>query len=286
MNLVLPRLGIRLVVTGGVLCICIGGAAQDIAWLKQNRRSAPERYEGLVDQPNARREYDVLGFLAYTSDGPAKLPKDEPVILSVQYCRPKTIPVVVPGPNTAFIEVQQLNSRVHYLMKASQTPASKSDFGWKSFSWPTKDVINRYDIDPNNLGVVIHWGQDNEYAEDIEPAVLGVAPAWPQERREPGRIQRYTLMLRVWPTLRDLSYEIRSKGGPTKVCYYENEFSPCVQMKPKELAPIESGSLVQLNLDMSNMPDGETLVHIDGNYGNSDDKLTANFRFMHESTCR
>jgi len=284
MNQAWSRLGIHFLLAVVAACICIGVAAQDAAWLKQNRWSDPERYEGLHDQLNARREYDVLGFRAYTSVASAELPTDKPLMLSIQYCRPKKIPLVVPGSDTAFIEVQQLSSQVNYLMKASQSRASESDFGWKSFSWPTKDVINRHGINPNYLGVVIHWGQDNEYAEDIQPAVLTGGPTPPPHG--PGRIQRYVLTLRVWPSLRSLSYEIRSNGGQSKICYYEDDQSSCAQMKPKEQTSIESGSLVNLNLDMSNMPDGEASVHIDGNYNNSDGKLTANFRFMHESTCR
>ncbi len=191
----------------------------------------------------------------------------------------------LPGSSQAFIEVRQKTAHVNYLMKAAQ---STSRPGWQTFEWPTTEVISKNRIRPNSLGVVVHMGEDNEYAENIEPAILTSATSPAKEVTDPGPIHYYDLTLRIQlHSLDKLLYTFQSKGGVAKTCYYVNDSHPCEMKEPDDQASIESGSLVTLKLDMSaNEPDGDASVHIEGSYKDSDGKLIANFRFPHESRCR
>jgi hypothetical protein len=259
--------------------------AQDPGWLARNLRTHPTRYEGLLDQPNARREFNVLAFFAFTARPPDKLPRHEPAELRIQYCRPPAAAGDSPGRETAFIEVRQLIGHVNYLMKAAQAPVKERPGDrWQSFAWPSKDVIHPYNIDPNELGVVIHLGQDNEYSEDLVPSYFSADVAPPA-----APIDHYELILRIQQNSLDgLFYEFAPPGGGPIRCFYQNNLNPCASAKPTPQAPIEAGSLVQLSLDLSHVPAGPVAVHIEGHYENSDadEKLVANFRFVHEPLCQ
>ncbi|WP_263355854.1 hypothetical protein [Acidicapsa ligni] len=257
--------------------------AQTPAWLKLNEKSGPPRYEGLLDQPNARREYDVLAFLAFTTQPAAKPFSELPTDLHIQYCRPAES--TNPKKNdAAFIEVRQLTGHVNYLMKAAQAPkadANKTSNQWITFAWPSKPVIQLNNIDPNKLGVVIHIGEDNEYAENVTPAYFsntGGAPA---------NIHYYTLTLRIQQnTLDSLSYRIHPVGSPDITCYYRNDLHACDALKPATQSPIETGSLVNLPINASSFSKGPVTVHVEGHYHDSDEVLTATFHFDHEPLCQ
>lgn len=267
-----------------VFCLVFSGVAattQDTAWFEQHKKSNPDRFEGLVDQPNARSEYDVLSLLGSTSTTPSKLSVDKQEYLHVRYCRPK--PDADAGP--VFIEVRQLTGHVNYLMKAA--PKKWND-GWNDFSWPVKDVIWADNINPNNLGVVIRFGQDKEFGSDIVPAVFSASSTPDAETTFSEHIQSYAFTLRVQHSIQYLSYETLANNKLLKNCYYLNEFHPCQSKKPDDTAnaSIEEGNVITLHLDMSDVPEGPVTVRVRGQYLNSDEELSAVFHFKHETTCQ
>jgi hypothetical protein len=250
--------------------------AQDATWLAQNHRSDPDRYEGLLPEPNARQEYDVLAFQALLGTAaPLQFTKDRHALM-VEYCRPPS------QGEPAHIEVRQQNGYVNYLMKASPEPKGS---GWQRFVWPSKVVVDENHIAPRDLGVVIHLGEDSEYGEDLSPAILLVAPEkGPAE--QPGPIEKYVLALRIQrATLDWLEYTIEPSSGKPKTCYYRSDSdTECVREMPKRPL-IEEGSLVHITLDLSGIPDGAVSVHLAGQYHDSDETLKTNLHFIHDGTC-
>jgi hypothetical protein len=271
------------VLCGGWLVICLYAgtvAGQDATWLEQNHRKDPDRIEGLLDQPNARREYDVLAFEVYPSALPARLPDPDSEELVVEYCRPASQPDAGP----AFIEVRQMTVHVNYLMKTSRDPRKS---GLDDFTWPARDVIGPYRIDPRKLGVVIHLGEDNEYAEELSPAILTVASGRSKKPIPIGPITSYALSLRIQQRALDsLQYTIEGGGKSTTCIYAGDDRVSCGPGQRNLARRVEAGSLVRLGLPMVGVPDGETRVRVEGSYADSDDKLIASFRFMHERVCK
>ncbi|HVW77564.1 MAG TPA: hypothetical protein VHB45_08115 [Alloacidobacterium sp.] len=266
-----------------VFCLVFSGVAataQDTAWFEQHRKSNPDRFEGLLDRPNARSEYEVLSLLGSSSATPPRLSLDKGDFLHIRYCGPG--PDADVGP--VFIEVRQLTGHVNYLMKASPRWTA----GWNDFLWPAKDVIWADNIDPNNLGVVIRFGQDKEFGSDIVPAVFFISPSKNAEMLSANRIQSYALTLRIQHSIQYLYYEMLASSKPVKSCYYLNEFHPCQRKKPDDdavNAGIEEGNVITLHLDMSDVPKGPVTVRVRGRYLNSDEELSAVFHFKHENTC-
>ena len=259
--------------------------AQDPEWLRSHSFPDPKRVEGLLEEPNALREYDVLSFLAFHGDPTGNHFAAVPANLRIQYCQaPANPPAAHPMP--AFIEVRQLAGHVNYLMKTSQPPAAGPAPAERSFVWPTRDVIQKNNINPNQLGVVIHLGEDNEYASNLAPAVFSPAdPSQPALSAE--RIDHYTLTLHIQQnTLDSLAYQIRPAQGKPIPCYYQNDLHSCRSSAPNPPAAIEAGSLVRLGIDLSQVAPGPVAIHIEGKYRDQDGALTANFHFNHEPQCQ
>lgn len=256
------------------LAICIGlltafcqlAKAQDANWFHDNDRG--NRYEGLLDEPNAKREYDVLGFFAYDGLAPngsgENLPPSWKAMLHLRYYVPEEVAKGVPHDELVFIRVKQMSGWPNYLMVAKKGSAFKQP-GWNEFSWPVDAVIQEKEINPAHLGVVVRLKSDNEYTEDLAPAVF-----YSQES-PPGSIKHYKLILRVQQyTLTDLSYEIVA-GGRSRTHHYGE-------------VPVEVGVAVSLNIDLDDLP-GPVTVHINGEYENTDKRLVATYRFYHEPVC-
>ncbi len=256
-------------------------AGQDQSWLKKNLRNDPKRYEGLLDQPNARREYDVMSFIA-VPDQALTLAKDSQLALHVSYFVPERA-VGSDGKNPVYIRVKQLKGRVNYLMKSYDPDHNPGQ--WNQFSWPEKTVISESPVDAKNLGVIVRLGSDNEYAEDLAPALFYT------ESSLPGlKINRYNLILKIQEkSLASLSYRwnYESASGSSAqavrspaACFY-SAAEPCAAHAPREI--IDQNSTVTLQLDLANVPPGYIRVSIEGEYHNEDGKLLANYRFYHQS---
>jgi hypothetical protein len=275
-----------------ILLLNVGGkaCAQSAAWLNAHHWNNPPRSEGLLEEQNARLEYEVRGFEGFSDPNPIETPRDPGPALRIGYCRSTTIDRDDSKNGTAFIEVRPKKSDLdgNYMMKAQQDPSGGSAHpGWNTFSWPTKDVIQKNDIDSNDLSVVIHIGEDNEFAEKIEPAVFTTISSEQAPQVAPSHIDGYVLYLLIQrDALKSLSYTYRSGTGARKFCYYLGEHQPCASQEPSEPPMIEVGTVVKLRLDMSGMPDGDASVQVRGTYALAGDTLNATFHFVHVHTCR
>lgn len=259
-------------------------AAQDVKWLQTNRRDNPARVEGLLDQPNGRREYNVLSLLALPSHAAAPLFPQTPESLYVHFCRETGESSAAENDDPAYITVRQLSGHANYLMKATSmdlgTPQSQH---WSVFSWPTGDVIRKNGIDVNKLGVIVHLGENNDYAPAMAPVYFSASKAGP-----PEPISRYVMALRVQHSaISHLSYTLTDKNEKTiQQCSYQNELHPCASNGSSPQTPIEDGSLIHLDLDMTHAAPGPVTLQVDGVYLNETRKLSATFHFVHEPSCR
>jgi hypothetical protein len=264
--------------------------AQTAAWLSSHQFKNPTRIEGLLDEPNARLEYEVRGFEALSDVNNAEVRNQANPELRIEYCRSSVIDPDDSKNKTAYIEVRPRRSDLeeNYLMKAYQKPSEETgSLGWNAFSWPTKDVIRKSDINTNDLSVVIHMGEDNRFAEKIQPAVFTAVSSEQAPQTPPARIDRYMLYLLIQrDALKSLSYTYRSGSGAAKTCYYGGERQPCAIQKPSSAPLVEVGTIVRLQMDMSGMPEGNASVQVRGTYALGADSLNATFRFVHTRTCR
>jgi hypothetical protein len=263
--------------------------AQSAAWLSAHTLNNPLRTEGVFEEQNARLEYEVRGFEAFGDPNhPGERRQEEPA-LRIGYCRSSAIDPDDSKNKKAFIEVRPNRSDLNenYIMKAQQPPQGSDHAGWNTFSWPTRDVIRRNDINTNDLSVVIHMGADDNFAENIQPAMFTAIPSEQAPQTAPPRINGYLLSLLIQrDALKSLAYTYSSGSGPAKTCYYLNEHQPCLNDGPRKPPPmIEEGTVVKLRMDMSEMPEGMASVHIRGTYALIKDTLDVTFRFIHVRTC-
>jgi hypothetical protein len=251
-------------------------SGQDHGWFEKNKQRDMHRYEGLLDQPNAKREYDVLGFFAQFAEMPALTNRTQ---LHVKYFLPPQSAGSSEN-EQVFIQAKQFAGRTNYLMKAGPEATQNVAGQWNEFYWRTRDVIDGAGIPPGQLGIMVRLGSDNEYTEDLAPAVFYSGNSMPQ-----SNITGYALTLRVrLNSLTSLSCQLESDSGTalknaTK-CFYTASHS-CQRLQP-ESKIIEAGSLVTVCMDMENAGPGPVLLHIEGQYKNSSDKLVANYRFYHQ----
>ena len=213
-----------------------------------------------TEPQNGRLEYEVRGFEAVSEPNDPEKRDAHKVKLQVGYCRSSTIDPEKLKSKTAFIVVRPNNSDLeqNYIMKTSQDPSQGAKAGWNTFAWPTTDVIDRSDVNASELGVVVHMGVDDEFAENIQPATFTAIPLNQSVQPPPPQIGKYLLSLLIQRDgLNSLSYTFRSGDGAPKTCYYVSEGQECVNDKPSSPARIESGTIVKLQMDMAKMPEGK-----------------------------
>jgi hypothetical protein len=237
--------------------------AQDPQWLQQH--DLGNRYEGLMDQPNARREYSVVAFFAFRE----KMPAHPTGVLHVKYYVPQEAPV--------FIQARQMTWRTNYLMQSKKDSVQKTAAQWGEFQWPIDKVIGRFNVDATSLGITVRLNSDSESGEQLAPAVF-------YNQAEPHEpIGKYQLFLRIQlHSLAHLAYEIERRGFAPQTCHYTAQRT-CAAAPGGEDGSVEVGSVVPLEIDLSQARDpGEVTIHIKGEYKNSDDKIQATYRFYHQ----
>jgi hypothetical protein len=263
-----------------LLCLLAGAGSclfgQDEKWLAAHKQNDPVRYEGFVDQPNAQREYEIRSFMAFAGAPPADLFIGMPSDLHVGYCTSAT------AGQPAFIEVRQLITSSHYLMKVPERKDDAAKPRLVDFSWPTKDVIQPGRISPNDLGVVVRLGKDAEYVTDLAPAIFSTTAQNPLRQ-----IDHYSLSLLVQGNkLDDLTYTVHAGNGAEVTCRYQNDLKPCVNSPRVLPSPIERNSLVHLSFELPESAAGPALLHVQGHYHDSDEMLSADFHFLHQPVCK
>src|SRR6185312_598030 len=111
-------------------------------------------YEGLLDQPNAKQEYEVVGFFAYDHAERPRL-ENEPKknsALQAWFYVPRDDREI--GNRPVVVRAKQIASRTNYLLQSMPEGIRLEKTGWSYFSWQTDPFIRKYHINPNNLGVV------------------------------------------------------------------------------------------------------------------------------------
>ena len=239
---------------------------QDAQWFQQNDRR--DRYEGLIDQPNAKREYTVLAFFAFHENLPQVLKGN----LHIKYFVPE-------DKEPVFIQARQTARRTNYLMVAKRTSSLELPRQWNHFQWPAGEVLGRPNLDHSDLGVVVRLKSDNEYAEDLAPAVF-------YNQAEPRALSGlYELKLKLQRYSIDrLKYTIAAADSLPVTCYYNASVKDsCSRQPPGSDGFIEVGSVVSLPVDLKSVTRaGYVNIQIDGEYKDRDDTLHAAFRFYHQ----
>jgi hypothetical protein len=233
---------------------------QDAQWFQHNDKG--DRYEGLIDQPNAKREYTVLAFFAFHEN----LPRDLKGNLHVKYFVPDKEPV--------FIQARQNTRRTNYLMVSKGAPSLPGQ--WNHFQWPAGEVLGRPNLDHSDLGVVVRLKSDNEYTEDLAPAVF-------YNQAEPRTLSRqYELILKLQRySITRLKYTITAAGSPPVTCFYVK--NSCSREPAGSEGFIEVGNVVSLPIDLRSVTKAADVnIQIEGEYKDRDDSLHAAYRFHHQ----
>jgi hypothetical protein len=254
-------------------------AGQDARWFREHANNEkPPYYEGLLDQPNAKQAYEVLGFFAY---GGAERPRlaahpAETSKLKVWFYVPKEGEGNA-TPDSITIRAKQIASRTNYLVQSMPVSARKDD--WTPFSWKTSPFISRYQINPNNLAVLAQSKTNDSAEGDILPVVFSLDC-------QDEQISHYELMLKIQRySLADLAYQLRPAGntaGAAKTCYFTfSDSDTCGPARPKRSTPIEVGTVIQLHIPVT-APAGWQSLHIFGAYKDSSEGLDLTYRFFHQ----
>ncbi len=277
---------IRLIaaISAGFICpwIAWSAAGQDSRWLSEHEHAGKEGryYEGLLDQPNGRWAYEVLGFFAYAGSERPRLdvhpaPKSE---LNAWFYLAKQDQGNLP-PSSITIRAKQIANHSNYLLKTLPILAHNGE--WTHFSWNTDPFITRYQINPNNLAVLAQSPKNERGENEIFPAVFALDC-------KNAQISHYELMLRIQEySLADLSYVVRSPASGNapaiaKTCHFTfSDVDTCGPPALKRATRIEVGTVVELHIPMT-APPGWVSLHIFGPYKDSSERLNLTYNFFHQ----
>jgi hypothetical protein len=263
-------------------------SGQDARWFTAHASKEGPYWEGLLDEPNAKSAYEVLGFFAYA--GPKRIP-DAPPGDSSELKAWFYVPKQDQGkstPDYVTIRAKQIASRTNYLLKSKPIDVSSRRNIWIPFSWKTGPFILRYQINPKNLAVLARLEtndrDENDVAQnDILPVVFSQSQDCKNEQ-----ISRYGLMLKIQRySLADLTYEVRlpksgEKPAMSKTCYFIfSDSDTCAPQPPRERTGIEVGTVVELLIPV-NAPAGPVSLSIKGRYKDSSEGLDLTCRFFHQ----
>ncbi len=239
---------------------------QEDSWLRKNQFE--NRWEGLLDEPNASLAYRVMGFFALAGPGKRSLPAtSKGTLLRARYYLPEN--------ETVFIRARQISGDKNYLMLAMPKKTEHGAKIWNEFNW-LGDVIAHHQIQLGDVGIVARVGSEQEYASELAPVVFFSGIITPAE------ITTYELILKIQRrALASLSYGV-SAGEDRHQCYYSAK-DPCLKNSaPGSSAAIEAESVVHLQLILDLAPaESPVELHLEGRYRNSTEKLVANYRFYH-----
>ncbi len=233
--------------------------------MKNHELHNPDRYEGLLDEPNAKFEVDVLGFFGFRGGLDAGTADK----LHILYFSGTAEP--------GFIQVREISSETNYVMQSKDDPGGGAR--WREFAWPVKPVIQKNEIDPRDLGVIVRLGSDQDYGPELAPALFfgGQAP------RFPVNPVTYDLILRVQYSLTDLRYDIRTGNQLRMSCHYSPS-QPCGPPPIGKELRIEAESPIHVHFTLKDPNPVDVSIHLEGTRVNSSNKLIANYRFHHQPT--
>ena len=256
----------------GTLTVALGIAlsAQDPLWFRNNiekteKGKPPRFYEGLLDQPNGKPEYELIGFFAFDGKREA-LSKDGPELHALYF-----VPNAV---QRIFVQAKQISSRTNYLLLSKPDSVDKAPNRWNDLHWKTKPVIAPNHINPDRLGVVVRLDSEDAQHGDLAPVIFCMKP-------KGQRIANYELLFKIQRySLASLYYRI--VGPITKTCFYSLA-EPCLPKAPKVSSGIEVGTVISLPFPLES-PAGAFTIEIHGQYKDSLEKLEPSFNFYHQPT--
>ena len=236
--------------------LCGPVVAQDQRWLRLNDRG--NRYEGTVDRPNAARDYELLGFFAYRQNF---LLRDNVSLLLRFY---------LPSNEAAFIEAREIRVERQYLMRPKPERVSKHPGGWSEFTgWPVSDVLKPNAIPADNLGVIVRLNNNNEYTEDLAPAIL-----LSSDQSTPSTIESYVIYLTVNKKLKNLDYQITGRSAYSQAYQYKGD---------QKDRSVEGGTVIPLRFAAKKLPEGPVVVRVHAPYVNNlVDRLFVEYHFYHK----
>ncbi|SRR5216683_104106 len=157
------------------------------------------------------------------------------------------------------VEAVELQDSVHYLMQSKSAPSIGGS--WNVFGqWPTKDVIDKWDIKADNLGVLA--------AYRIAKMLPVYMPVDVYQNGKQFARRPYTFHLITGQDLQALDMSVTNKAGaqvslpkPKLMC--NKDFNPNCKL-------YAAGSTLAFDLDMSSLPEGEYHLKLTGHVpGNS-----------------
>ncbi len=259
--------------------------SQDAQWFSKSLSRDKRYYEGVLDQPNAKQAYEVIGFFA--SAGSNRDPLDAHPPKNSQLHAWFYLPSedLHSKPKSVTIRVKQIASRTNYLMQSRDDAISPKPGEWDHFDWSTDTIIYTHKIDASSLGVIARLDSHNPDKDDIAPVILCL-------QCKDEEITHYELFLKIQRySLSDLRYEIRIPGSAKPTTCYFTISDPCVFPRPRQNSPIEVGTVIKLPLSViaptgEVAPAGEVTVHITGQYKDSSEQLELTYKFFHEPVFR
>jgi hypothetical protein len=216
------------------------------------------RDEGTADRPHAARDYELLGFYAYRQD----YALSNGVNLRLRFFLPRNEP--------AFVQARELTVIKQYQMRPKPEKIATLPGGWREFAgWPVSDVLKPNRIDDSNLGVIVRLNSNEEYQENLAPAILL------SSAQLPAAIEEYVLYLKVDSKLRNLDYQVDGAAG------YSHAYKYKENAKDRS---VEGKSIIDLHFAAKPMPPGAAVLHIQGDYANQPTAkpLSITYRFYHQ----
>ncbi len=210
----------------------------------------PNRREGTTVHVDALEDFTLLAVHRNFESFPRNSN------LNVRFFLPK----LPDNPNKdVVVEAVELQDSVHYSMRSKSAPSKEGT--WNVFGqWPTKDVIDRLDIDAGNVGVLAEYRVGNKL-----PVCLPVDVY--QDAKQPAK-PAYTFHFITGQDLQSLDISVTNKAGaqvnlpkPKLMC--NKSFNPNCKL-------YAAGSTQAFDLDMSSLAEGEYHLKLTGHVpGNS-----------------
>lgn len=231
---------------------------QDAQWRARNDHGS--RYEGVVDRPNARREYEVLGLFAYRDLPEEPYPSSD---------RLKLMYYVPQQDGVAAITVRELQRETQYLMEAKPDKVPSDAGKWDLYDdWPVRDVIVPQHVLLPNLGVLVRL-KDDVPGGVFSPVMMytGVAPT---------HVDHYTLQFVSHRKLKSVTCTVMTEKGAVTPC--------SLRRKDEEL---EESTPMEFVVPAAGLSPGRATIRIQGQYANTtNEQLAAEVHFVHAALAR
>ena len=228
--------------------------AQDSGWEKTNDRG--NRYEGIVEVPNGKRDYELLAFFAYKNVN-APSPDGQ---LHLMFCVPA-------GTAVQSISAKEIHSDTQYMAAFKPGKLIRLGRQWEGVTeWPVMTVLSPNHVKLENIGVLVHL-ENNGIPGEIAPAVLYTSA-------KPKSIDKYSLYFVSHRPLRALSCTV-SQGAFKESCNIDGS----------RLGQVEVSEPTKITFDAAGLREEEATVQLEGSIANtaSNGSFSAIIHFFHQN---